>query len=431
METDSKKLVFLFGAGASVPAGCQTTKQLTDKLPQILRKDPYISSQYYWIEQVWALIERHAKQTAMTMGRFIPNFENLVYAIELLEAYTDIFRLPDEDAIKIVNELGKNLGFNKVSEAYAALSYALMQISSDSQAINPQAQLFQIKGASAKYMWAAKALRKLIADEFPKKHNLGYLDPFKEIISEGGRAIVVATINYDLVIDQFFEDHNICYKDGFSIDKELTPWCGFVKSNQFLTYLKLHGSLTWFQIKKDWFAKEPPNLSVNDIYKCPIADITHLIKDELNKKQLKDRKHKYEFNNPHLIMGGSKDKKILESPFIEISREWLNALASADTVAIVGASASDFHLIQQMKGTLVSNKKLDKVICINPSKDVNDAYGLFFRSITGTENPPYMFFIDCCWDFQKIHEEYKMSLKDMLSMPSAKLLRHFKDVLNT
>jgi hypothetical protein len=305
-----------------------------------------------------------------------------------------------------------------------------MRISADSQAINPQRQLFQIKGTSAKYMWAAKVLRKAIADEFPKKHDLGYLSPFKEIISEYERDIVIATINYDLVLDQFFDDHKIRYEDGFSVDEKLSPWNGFRRSEQCLTYLKLHGSLTWFQIKKDWFAEEPPQLAANEIYKCPNADITYLIKDELNQKQFENKKYKYEFNNPHLIMGGSKDKKILESPFIEIGREWINSLAYADTIVIVGTSASDFHLLQQMRGVLINNRQLDKVICINRNRDANDAYGMFFRNITGTGNPPYMFFIDCYWDFQKIHDEFKVSLKNMLLMPGTDLIQYFKDELN-
>lgn len=430
MKVDRKKTVFLFGAGASVPAGCKTAQQLTNKLMQIIEQDQYLSSEYPWLKQLWELIQQHAKETSMTMGRFDPNFENLIYTIELLEEYTDTVRLPQQGALNIINELSKILGFHNMTEAYAAFSYALMRISADSQAINPQAQLLQIKGTSAKYMWAAKALRKIIADEFPKEHDLCYLTPFKEVIFEDNRDVVIATINYDLVLDQFFDDHHIHYDDGFSIDEKLACWSGFRKRDQFLTYLKLHGSITWFQIKKDWFAVEPFQLAANDIYKCPNADITHLIKDELNEKQLKNEKYKYEFNNPHLIMGGSKDKKILQSPFIEIGREWINSLASADTVVIVGTSATDFHLLQQMKGILVHNKQLDKIICINPNKSANNAYGLFFRAVTNTKEPPYMFYIDYHWDFHKIHEEYKLSVKDMLSMPSTKLMRHFKDVLN-
>lgn len=43
MDADRKKLVFLFGAGTSAPAGCKTTQQLTDRLIQIIDEDKYIS----------------------------------------------------------------------------------------------------------------------------------------------------------------------------------------------------------------------------------------------------------------------------------------------------------------------------------------------------------------------------------------------------
>ncbi len=306
---------------------------------QIIGEDKYISSEYPWLKQLWKLIQQHATNTSMTMGRFNPNFENLIYAIELLEEYTETVRLPKEHISATMNELGKMLGFHNIAEAYAAFSYALMRISADSQMINPQAQLFQIKGTSAKYMWAAKMLRKIVADEFPKEHDLRYLTPFKKLILEDNRDLVVATTNYDLVLDQFFDSNDILYDDGFSICETLSPWSGFCKRDKGLTYLKLHGSLTWFLIKRSWFSVEPSQLAVNEIYKCPSADINHLIKDELNKKQLKNKKYKYEFNNPYLIMGGAKDKKILQSPFIEIGREWINSLALAETVVIIGDSA--------------------------------------------------------------------------------------------
>ena len=365
----------------------------------------------------------------MTMGRFKPNFEHLIYTLELLEEYTDTVRLPQQGAFNIISELCEILGFHNMTEAYAALSYALMRISADSQLVNPLLQIVQIKGASAKYMWAAKTLRKIVADNFPKEHDLRYLTPFKDLILEDSRDLVIATTNYDLVLDQFFDNHNITYDDGFSICDELSPWIGFRKCDTRVTYLKLHGSLTWFLIKKSWFASEPLELAANETYKYPRGDITQLLKDELSKKELDNQKYKYEFNNPHLIMGGAKDKKILDSPFVEISREWVNSLALADTVVIVGASASDFHLLQQIRGILVNNKQLDKIICINPDRSANNAYGEFFKAITNTGGPPYMFFIDYHWDFKKIQKEYKLSLKDILLMPSTELYAHYKDSL--
>jgi hypothetical protein len=426
-RTDTKKLVFLFGAGSSVPAGCRTAKQITDNLAQILHKDKYVLSEYPWLESLWELVRRHAVQTSMTMGRFLPNFEHLVCAVELLEEYADTFRLPDRDATSTINELGKALGFPTGVEAYAALSYALMQISSDAQLVNPIGQLFQLKGTSAKYMWAAKALRKLISDQFPTQYDLSYLTPFREVLLHDSREIVVATLNYDLVLDEFFRAHNIPYEDGFANGEEPAPWRGFGKSDPCVTYLKLHGSLNWFQIRREWFSKEQAQLSANEIYKCEKLDINHLLKKELSQKQKINEKYKYEFNNPYLIMGGSKDRKVLDIPFIEIGREWVNSLALTDTLVIVGTSYSDFHLLQQIKGTLINNRYLDKVICINPDRSTNEAYGILLRSVTGSGKRPYMFFIDTHWDFQRISAEYKLPLKEILSLHSDKLMQHFRE----
>ncbi len=429
MDADRKKLVFLFGAGASVPAGCKTTQQLTDRLIQIIDEDEYISSEYPWLKQLWKLIQQHAINTSLTMSRFNPNYENLIYAIELLEEYAGTVLLPKAPSLTTIKDLGEMLGFNNPIEAYSAFSYALMKISADYQALNLPLLPVQIKGTSAKYMWAEKILRKIIADEITREYDLQYLTPFKKLILEEKRDSVVATTNYDLVLDQFFNGNEILYDDGFCISETLSPWNGFRKQNQGITYLKLHGSLTWFQIDKRWFSVLPSQLAANEVYKCPSTDITSFIKDELNNKQLKNKKYKYEFNNPHLIIGGSKDKKILQRPFIEIGREWLNSLAFAETLVIIGSGASDFHLLQQMRGILVNNKQLDKIICINPRSDINNAYGRFFKNVTGTGNPPYMFLIDCCWDFNEISKKHRLPLQDMLSMSSTELMTHFKDKL--
>ncbi|MFC1982755.1 hypothetical protein ACFLV5_03105, partial [Chloroflexota bacterium] len=116
MGADIKKLVFLFGAGASVPAGCSTTQQLTNRLLQIIDEDKYISSEYHWLKQLWRLIQQHAENTSLTMGRFIPDFENLVYTIELLEEYTETVLLPKAPSLTTINDLGKILGFNNPTE---------------------------------------------------------------------------------------------------------------------------------------------------------------------------------------------------------------------------------------------------------------------------------------------------------------------------
>lgn len=99
--SSAKKVVFLFGAGASVPANCKTAIDITKWLIQAIEKSSYLNTQHKWIQSLWESIQLFSRDfhdtdtTTLPNGRvlnhkrFIPNFEHLIYLIELLEDYTD------------------------------------------------------------------------------------------------------------------------------------------------------------------------------------------------------------------------------------------------------------------------------------------------------------------------------------------------------
>jgi len=430
-----KNIVFLFGAGASVPAKCKTTPDLTEWLIQAIQKDSFISAQFSWIIPLWEILQLSSRDfndqdtTTLPNGhiiehkRFTPNFENLVYLIELIEDFID--SMPTRPTNQKFFDLLKSLKFHSDQDAYNAVLYSLARLSSDIRSVQPIWQLMSIKGLSAGYMWAHKALLKLIFDQFLTNYDLSYLKGYTRVLRDKELRVVLATTNYDLVFDQFLYENSICYQDGFSNGTELSIWNGFDYTKEDITYLKLHGSLNWFKIEDDWFEEKPEYISPNRIYKVNSLDIMPMLKQELRDKSLKDHKYSFEFNVPHLIMGGLKDKKILTTPFVEIHREWQNALSTAHTILIIGMSASDLHLLYQMKGLLLTNRNLSKIIIINPNNSTHQAFNTFLRDVSIGAKEPVIFNINSYWDLNLFGNGIKLPFEKVLKMTGRELNEHF------
>jgi hypothetical protein len=80
MQSESCKILCLFGAGASIPANVKSTPQLIQWLIDAFKQDPDLRA-YKWLPSLWTVIEQHAKLSSFAMGPYEPNFEHLVYAI--------------------------------------------------------------------------------------------------------------------------------------------------------------------------------------------------------------------------------------------------------------------------------------------------------------------------------------------------------------
>jgi hypothetical protein len=423
------KLLFLFGAGSSIPAGVKSTDNLTEWLVSALDHDPFLATQD-WLRDLWKVICHHARLSSLVMGPYQPNFEHLVYAIELMEDYLDVFRIPDKDYVDAIKEFGKRAQLHNDVEAYSAASYSLLPITLDARSTNPISLQVNIKGSSAKFMWAARAIRRLLADQIPSHYDLNYLEPFKETFSESPGQITIATTNYDLVFDKFFSTYGIPFDDGFEKGAAANTWNGFCKEEATATkYLKLHGSMDWFQIKKEWFNTAPQELSPNDIYKVEQPSVAAVLKRKLTEKGITDQKYRFEFDVPHLILGGNKDRKILDVPYVEIHREWTYQLSNAETIVFVGVGGFDFHLLQQVRGLIATNRTLNKIIIVNPNWDSHKRLAAFLSSPRIRRDVRF-FHIETNWDMKVIESQYKRPFLEMLTMSAEDLYAHYKSELN-
>lgn len=363
------------------------------------------------------------------MGPYTPNFEHLVYAIELLEDYTDVFRLPDNKYKQTIENFGRLADLPNPVEAYSAASYALLPITLDSRRTNPISSQVSIKGASAKYMWVAKAIRRLIADKISTSYTLDHLKTFEEVFCRTTAEYTIATTNYDLVFEEYLSKAGIEINDGFSIDSEPSEWRGIFEDGKRITFLKLHGSLNWFKVRQEWFKQIPRAQSSNDIYKMNGSTCKEYLKYELADKGKSDIKHKYEFDIPHIILGGNKDSKILDTPYIDIHRQWLSDLSVAKTIVLVGVSGYDYHLLQQMRGLITTNPNLEKILLVNPDWSSHERISSFV-DMKRIYDRVKLFHVECGWDLSSIKEQYKMSFSEMVHMSSSRLHAHYTKALN-
>jgi len=440
-----KNVVFLFGAGASVPAGCKTTERISVELIGALKKDSLIAKEFSWIFPLWEILKSYSfgfqekEEVDLPSGekisfkKFEPNFEQLIYLIELLDIYMNVgITLPKDlinnpKSVSLIQEITKN--FNRTDILQPAIFYILTELQPLTRAAVFQVQNppFAIKG-TVDFELAKNALIQAVTKGFPKEYNLSHLTGFREVLSHNEFTSVIATTNYDLVFEAYFKKELLGYQDGFSNEYSPSVWEGFAGEGNNIKYLKLHGSLTWFRLSENLFELPPSSPSSNNIYKIVSGDTTGLLKEEIRNKIFLKEKWKYQFNTPHIIVGGGKDSKISDNPFIEIYREWQNSIAGLHTLVIVGLSASDIHLINQMRSLLCNNNRFEKVIIINPDRNALQTFKVLFTGIRGRNEIPYIFDVQSNWNVEELNKVLKMSLLEMIVLSASQLQKHFSNL---
>lgn len=82
----------------------------------------------------------------------------------------------------------------------------------------------------------------------------------------------IISLNHDLVLDTYLSENKIPYDDGFELrDHKFPQWSGIPKETENIRYLKLHGSVDWFEVgvekphRHEEILKLPTNIYVERI----------------------------------------------------------------------------------------------------------------------------------------------------------------------
>jgi NAD-dependent SIR2 family protein deacetylase len=141
-----------------------------------------------------------------------------------------------------------------------------------------------------------------------------YLSPLLALHEEQSGGLLIATLNYDTLIEQLGAANSVEVNDC------LDEWCrtGSVQKSEALTLLKLHGSINWIQEQDKSVRRE-------------------------NETDTKSAFGPSMGSRPALIFGGI-NKLRADGPYLEMLMEWRAHLDQCDHLVVIGYSFRDDHV---------------------------------------------------------------------------------------
>jgi SIR2-like domain len=318
----------LLGAGASRDAGVPISAELTAALlSQIDFRSRALLHFVYGgllMQEAAAAYPGHSRPIAV-------DAEDLFNAVEALanRATLDaapfvaswhplIDRFDDYPEADLEREIGNGLGRLASPQGSGSLARIL------ARAISRRARnnRFQQVGTNM-----VSTLKNLLAIGDPGR--IEYLAPLLELHNAQDGGLVVATLNYDTLIEQLGAVHSVQVDD--CLDQWLTS--GAIRRSDALTLLKLHGSIDWVQGAD------------GSVHRAAGAGGMQ----------------------PALIFGGI-NKLRADGPYLEMLWEWRSYLDMCDHLIIIGYSLRDTHVNAIIERWHKQNN-LKRVTIVDPGYD--------------------------------------------------------------
>lgn len=336
------KPVFLLGAGASIDAGLTDTYRLTQLVYDRLREGPTTADQRLFGYVISKLIARNVRAGGSPFD-----------AINIEDAYDGIVRLieRDKDLLSdfvyswdpILDQIRPRFDETRFVEAMAN---AIRE-----EASKKTGSVMSILGLGN---WSLKEVASSISTAFAPDlatanlesfldpfletltsclvHNMNKLSYMRDLVSYSARAGgLLATLNYDLVIESALEQESLSFDYGLSAwnSRKVIRWVGADTK-----LIKLHGSVNWFG--------GLDNVTVG------------------KEGELKQRKHV-------MIFGALRGKLTPEGPFLPLRHELERELRQTNVLAVIGYSFRDAHLNALIR-RWVSTRRNAKLIIADPSE---------------------------------------------------------------
>jgi hypothetical protein len=240
----NKSIMFLLGSGISIPAGFPSTTDITDNVMSGNRVIRHTDSRYYLTDSPTEMDIHFTKEKLSDILSLLKIIEQVILSYE-----------------------------KKKTLNYEILFYFVLQLHDfeSGNSINMAISPFH-KKIKAKFL---KKHRKQIRfiDLFAEAENYirhivwrkilevtasntSYLSIFKDaLIDTKIDSINIATLNHDLLLEDYLSQQQISFNDGFGKSKRGVRYWenNFTQKNNFL---KLHGSINWFTLQPDhgsWF----------------------------------------------------------------------------------------------------------------------------------------------------------------------------------
>ena len=329
-----KNISFLFGAGASIPAGYSSTQCLTEKIMAPKGYFRYTDGDYiagpddqiddYTTPVVRRIIRRLFLQTQEYFPYDKePNYEDLYYLASQLR--DDATELQNPALLPLIRKLKAEMTlwpeYEKFRERYLPLDI-----------------FNHLCTETCHYIEDIVAHMLNRRNEYCTKH----LEIIKTVIEAEDLGLKgIATLAHDTHVERYLRCAGIKYTDGFAApipDDSLRIWGNHFSPEDGIPFLKLHGSVNWtrFDLRKPG---ENQKLPLSEIGVCESPHLDNSVYG-------KDR---YENYRPLLLIGTfNKPARYSWRLMLDIHYRFRKILEDSDTLVICGYSFGDKAINAQL-----------------------------------------------------------------------------------
>lgn len=304
------KSLFLFGAGATREAGCYTSREILNNLLENESFSDFKDLLHFLFSSLeyhtkWRTLKQ--KEKGLFITPFVSNIEDLMLLIK---------RIKNRDIYLPYPITGS--WSDKISEFESQ-----WQKNNNSSTINNIFQSLETQIKNELYSWLVVG-----------KEKFDYLTPLKDFLEYADNHEInldIFTLNYDLVLEKFFNNNDVTLLNNGFYNKFFRGHNDAKFAATRINYYKLHGSI-------DWAKNED-----NEIELLNGIDI----KNNLNKS---------------LIIFGEGNKFLSVDPFLTLSYEFKKKLEETDFYFVIGYSFFDSYinnlLLEGLRKKSDFNKKL-------------------------------------------------------------------------
>jgi hypothetical protein len=338
-----EKIVFLFGAGISIPAKIPSTETITNVILESKEIVRGSAENFYFddpINNSWSLYKDIPDRVQSFLVSLKNEIDDYYDDKERTINYEDIFFLLDFIEYNFYQKEGNPAFKYLIAEFEPRIKSLLSPLDSmlkDSFDMN--------RLLSESKMLIKQVVAKLLSKKAESFEGLKFLND--SFLDNDFNSFEIFTLNHDIVLEQNFESKKIKYNDGFSKNEEMIDiWDPqlFDNKNKINLY-KLHGSVNWqYYDQESW--------EDNRISKFPI-----------------DRLEKFDTISNALILIGTHNKMsdYIKDLYLELYYRLYKILNSCNTLVIAGYGFNDRGINQKIFNWL--NNPLNNLVLIDPNAE--------------------------------------------------------------